>query len=301
MTAGERIRHALSVLGLNRSMVVRRLIRLGHPRLRELHARAQRGEDLLGLALRPPLRWLQKGDLRVPQGHGAGLRLDMTYLPISHAHVGSIAFGNLESSVQEAMLRHLGKGGVFYDIGANLGFFALLGAHLAGFDEGHVYAFEAAPDNADAIRSNARINGTYNVSVIAKAVSSHAGIGRLQVVDDQSWSKLEEYGEHPYTEHVIDVELVAIDDLVEAGDVLPPTVVKIDVEGAEIAVLEGMRRTIAKYRPAIICELHDTHREFAAAMREHDYRVLNLEGTIPVEEAGASAHSLALPPLHPGD
>lgn len=301
MNPAMKIRHGLSVLGLNRSMVVRRLIRLGHPRLRELTARAERGQDALGLALRPALRWLEKGALRVPQGHAAGLRFDMAYLPISHAHVGSIAFGNLESSVQEAMIRHLGRGGVFYDIGANLGFFALLGAHLAGLEEGHVYAFEAAPDNADAIRRNAWLNGTPNVHVIAKAVSARAGVGRLQVVDDQSWSKLEEYGEHPFTAKVIDVDMVAIDDLVAAGDVLPPTVVKIDVEGAEIAVLEGMRRTIDEHRPAIICELHETHKEFAAAMREHGYRVLNLEGTIPVEEAGASAHSLALPPGNFGD
>jgi FkbM family methyltransferase len=225
----------------------------------------------------------------------------MRYLPISHAHVGSIAFGNLESSVQEAMVRHLGRGGVFYDIGANLGFFAMLGAHLAGLHEGHVYAFEAAPENAEAIRHNAELNAIPNITVIAKAVSSHAGRGRLQVVDDQSWSKLEEYGEHPNTEQVIEVELVAIDDLVGSGELPPPTLVKIDVEGAEIAVLEGMRQTIARHQPAIICELHGTHREFVQEMAGHNYRLINLEGTIPVQEEGASAHALALPPLGAGD
>jgi hypothetical protein len=62
-----------------------------------------------------------------------------------------------------------------------------------------------------------------------------------------------------------------------------------------------MRRTIDAYRPAIICELHDTHREFVEAMSHHDYRLINLEGTIPVAQEGASAHALALPPLDPGD
>jgi FkbM family methyltransferase len=229
------------------------------------------------------------------------LVFDMHYLPIAHAHIGSIAFGNLESSVQEAMVRHLGRGGIFYDIGANLGFFSLLGAHLAGVDEGHVYAFEAAPSNAEAIRRNAVLNAVENVTVICKAVSSAAGRGRLQVVDDQSWSKLEDYGEHPYTEKVIDVELVAIDDLVGRGELPPPTLVKIDVEGAELAVLEGMRRTIEEHRPAIICELHGTHQGFVDAMGRHGYRLINLEGTIPVQEEGASAHALALPPLDQGD
>jgi FkbM family methyltransferase len=296
-----RARTKISGLGLNRSMLVRRMIRYGHPHLREMRSRAMTGGDPRSLALRGAIRWIERGRLRVPQGHGAGLLLDMRYLPISHAHVGSIAFGNLESSVQEAMVRHLGPGGIFYDVGANLGFFAMLGAHLAGVRQGHVYAFEAAPENAEAIRHNAHLNGIPNITVIDKAVSSHSGRGRLQVVEDQSWSKLEEYGEHPDTEQVIDVDLVAIDDLVGSGEIPAPTLVKIDVEGAEIAVLEGMRQTITEHRPAVICELHGTHREFVTAMAEHNYRLINLEGTIPVEEEGASAHALALPPLDGGD
>lgn len=294
------VRHWLGSRGLNRSIVLRRLIRIGHPRLRELRTRATEGRDPVSRAMGVGVRWLESGVLRIPQGHGGGIALDMRYLPVSHAHFGSLAFGNLETAVQEAMVRHLGPGGVFYDIGANLGFFSLLGAHLAG-REGRVYAFEAAPDNAEAIRANAELNSLDNIEVIAKAVSAHSGTGRLQIVDDQSWSKLEEYGEHPYTEKVIEIELVSIDELLEAGALLPPTLVKIDVEGAEIAVIEGMRATIERHRPAIICELHGTHAEFIALMDELGYRLINLEGTIPVSEEGASAHALALPPLHPGD
>jgi FkbM family methyltransferase len=296
-----RIKDKLGRAGLNRSMLVRRLIRLGHPRLRELRAYAMDGTGVRAQALRAGVNWLEDGVLRVPQGHAGGLAFDMGYLPISHAHVGSIAGGNLESAVQEAMVRHLARGAVFYDIGANLGFFSLLAAHLSGLREGRVVAFEAAPDNAEAIRVNAELNGVPNVQVRCVAVSASSGHAELQVVDDQSWSKLAEYGEHPFTVEVIEVETVAIDDLVCGGELPPPDVVKIDVEGAEIAVLEGMRETIKRHRPAIICELHDTHAAFVATMNEHRYRVINLEGTIPVEEEGASAHALALPPLDAGD
>jgi FkbM family methyltransferase len=300
MTAA-RVRHALAAVGINRSMIIRRMVRLGHPRLRELRARAMGDRDPGALALRTLLSWLERGVLRVPQGHAGGLAFDMHYLPLSHAHIGSLAFGNLETAVQEAMVRHLGPGGVFYDVGANLGFFSLLAAHLVGLDQGQVYAFEAAPDNARAIRANAELNSIPNITVIDKAVSSRAGTGRLQIVDDQSWSKLEEYGEHPYTERVIDIELVAIDDLLRAGALAPPTAVKIDVEGAEIAVLDGMRETLERHQPAVICELHGTHGEFLAAMRNHGYRLINLEGPGPITEASPSAHALALPKLDPGD
>jgi FkbM family methyltransferase len=290
----------MGMAGVNRAAVMRRLIALGHPRLRELRQQALEGSGPRAWALGRFVRWLEGGLLRVQQGHAAGLAFEMRDLQIAHAHLGSILGGDLESAVQEAMIRHLPRGGVLYDIGANLGFFSLLGATLAGPD-GRVYAFEAAPQNAQAIERNAELNKLTTITVIAKAVSAASGQGRLQVVDDQSWSKLIDYGEHPFTQEVIDVELVAIDDLVSAQEIPPPDLVKIDVEGAEIAVLEGMRATIERHRPAIICELHDTHAEFTRVMRELGYRLINLEGTVPVDEQGASAHALALPPQHPGD
>jgi FkbM family methyltransferase len=301
MSLTRRIKHELGDLGLNRSMLVRRLIRLGHPRLRELRGLAMDGRGVRARALRAGVQWLEAGVLRIPHGHAVGLVFDMGYLPLSHAHVGSIAGGNLESAVQEAMVRHLAPGAVFYDIGANLGFFSLLAARLSGLREGRVYAFEAAPDNAEAIRRNAELNLIPNVEVISAAVSASSGRAQLQVVDDQSWSKLADYGEHPFTVDLIDVETVAIDDLLARGALPPPDLVKIDVEGAEIAVLQGMRDTIERHHPAIICELHDTHAEFVSSMKAHGYRLINLEGTIPVQDEGASSHALALPPLHPGD
>ena len=273
-------------MGVNRGRVVRRMVRLGHPRLRALEHSAHE-RPLARALLGPLLRWLQRGDIVVIYGLGAGLRMSMRWLPVSHAHLGSIAFGNLEPSVQEAMLRHLPRGGTFYDVGANLGFFALL---------------EPAPDNVDAVRHNASINALHNVEVVEKAVAERTGEARLQVVDDQSWSKLEAYGAHPGTEQVITVPIVALDDALAAGELPPPDVIKIDVEGAELAVLEGMARTLAEHRPAIICELHDTHGPFVEHMRAAGYRVVNLEGAGPVEDAAApSAHALALPRDDSGD
>lgn len=284
-------------MGIDRSTIIRRLMRLGHPRLRELRAAAMSGETLAGRLLAPLVTALERGVLRIPHGRAGGLALNLSHLPISHAHLGSIASGNLETDVQEAMVRHLERGGVFYDVGANVGFFALLAAHLVGLREGHVYAFEPAPENASAIIGNSQLNGIPNITVIAKAVGAQSGHGRLQVVDDQSWSKLEEYGLHPNTEAIIDVELVALDDLVGAGEIRPPTLIKIDVEGAELAVLQGSRTTIAEHRPAIICELHDTHREFLAMVEELGYRAINLTSAVPIEQAPPSAHALALPAL----
>jgi len=284
------VRLALSRLGLNRSMLVRVLTRLGQPNLRELRTRAPAA--VVG--------WLEAGTVTVPVGHAQGLVFDLRHLRIDHAHLGSIATGMLETSVQEAMVRHLGTGGVLYDVGANLGFFSLLGARLAG-PEGHVYAFEPAPENVQALRRHIGLNRIENLAVREQAAAAESGRGRLQLVDDRSWSKLEGYGQHPGTERVVDVELVAIDELVASGELRPPSVVKIDVEGAELAVLEGMTATLERHQPAVICEVHGTHEAFAAFMRARGYRVVNLEGVRPIEQDPRSEHALALPPLDPGD
>lgn len=301
MGALQEAKYALSRHGLNRTLVVRRLTHeISHAELRELRASALRGHGVKARALRFMLSRLERGILRVPQGRGGGLILDMRYIPVSHAHAGALASGNLESSVQEALVRHSQRGGVVYDVGANLGFFSMLAARLVGPD-GRVYAFEPAPENAEAIGRNAELNLLGNITVIPKAVSARAGTARLQIVDDQSWSRLEEYGEHPGTERVLEVETVTIDALVDAGELPPPALVKIDVEGAELGVLEGMGSTIERHRPVIVCELHDTNHGFAAAMAAHSYRVVNLEGPEPIDQGSDSHHALGLPPLDPGD
>lgn len=272
-----------------RTHLVRALTRLGNRRLRRLRARAVRLPPL-----HPLLRLVESGAVTVPAGRGAGLRFYRRHLRIDHAHLGSIVYGLLEIPVQEAMVRHLPAGGVLYDVGANLGFFSLLGARLAG-PEGQVYAFEPVPETAAAVRDHAQLNGLATVQVISQAAAAAAGRGQLQLVDDRSWSKLEAYGEHPATERVIPVELVAIDDLVSSGRLPPPTLVKIDVEGGELEVLRGMTATLAQHRPAVICELHGTQPQFAAFMAEQGYRVINLEGPLPVEQDPAAEHALALP------
>lgn len=278
-----------------RSMAIRALARLGQPRLHALRSWATAS----GLG-RAATRGLESGTVTVPAGPAQGIRFRLRRLPLDHAHFGAIVNGRLEIAVQEAMIRHLPPGGVLFDVGANLGFFSLLGARLAG-PSGHVYAFEPVPENAEALAEHAALNQIGNVTVIERAVGARSGPARLQLVADRSWSKLAAYGEHPQTERVIEVEAVAIDDLLAGGRLPPPAVVKIDVEGAELEVLEGMGQAIAAHRPAIICELHGTQTEFAAAMDAQDYRVINLKGTTPVDRDPAAQHALALPRADPGD
>ena len=272
---------------------MRRVSPLGHERLLAFERLRRRNRLVRGLV--GPLRWwYRRGSLRVTSGIGEGLRLSTAHIPVSHAHVGLLTSGMLEVPVQEAMRRLLGPGDVFYDIGANVGFFALVGTRLVGPD-GVVVAFEPVPENAAAIRESADLNGFANLHVVERAAGRAAGRGRLLLVEDLSWSHLESRGRHPRTTDTLEIEIVAIDDLVAEGRLQPPQLVKIDVEGAEIDVVAGMRRTIEKHRPAIVCELHDTAEAFVAAMDELGYTTSNLEGKHSVLDAPPEARALATP------
>jgi len=278
---------------IGRTRLLRQVAALGHERLLAFE-RLRRRNPLVRALVAPVRWWLRRGSMRVDAGLAQGLRLSLAHIPISHAHAGLLASGLLELSVQQAMKRLLAHGDVFYDVGANVGFFALAGARLVG-PAGAVYAFEPVPENAAAIRASAELNGLANIEVVAKAVGRATGRDRLLLVEDLSWSHLESRGLHPLATGTLEIETVAIDDLVADGRLRPPQLVKIDVEGAEIDVLEGMRKTMEEHRPAIVCELHDTAAAFIETMEALGYATSNLEAKQSLLDAPPSVHALAVP------
>ena len=226
------------------------------------------------------------------------LYVDTTDFPLDHAHAGLIVRGTLELSVQEALRRTLPRGGVLYDVGANVGFFTLLGARIVG-ESGRVIAFEPVPACARAVARNIELNGLTQAEIREVAVGAADGEARLLVVGEASWSHMESTRKrHRDVRAELDVTVVSIDGLVATGTIPPPDVLKIDTEGAEIEIVEGMRETLKRHGPAIICELHDTNERFAALMDELDYRVTNLDGPEPIAQAGA-IHVLAQPANRP--
>ena len=248
---------------------------------------ARRGP--VGWLFRRLWRWLGARPVPIKSGATAGLLISTAFDP-THVQAPELARGTLEPHVQLALRRCLKRGAVFYDIGANLGFFSLLAASSAG-PHGRVYALEPVPMNAAIVRRNAALNGFANITVLECAASSTSGSTRLQLIADLSWSMLDRSWRHPQTRSVIDVEAVSIDDLVAAGRASPPDVVKLDVEGAELEVIAGMRATIARHRPIIICELHGTASAFFALVRAAGYTAELLE----VAGGGEGVHAIARP------
>lgn len=164
--------------------------------------------------------------------------------------------GNVEPGLQKVLGNWLKPRMVFYDLGANLGFFSLLGARMVGAD-GEVFSFEADPEVAEQVRQNAARNAFSHVHVVNAAVWSSTGSVTFTRSDtaqspDRGWGKVVSNAESQ--ERIITVASTSLDDFGRSH--AAPDFIKCDVEGAESEVFEGARELIAKHGPIVACEVH---------------------------------------------
>lgn len=239
----------VSPLVLDFAAVLARLISLLPPGLIRAVGGLQFKLPLVGPLIGYAGRRLLAREGVIRHGVGAGLRFD------ARGGFAGYLLGTSEPLEQETLARLLKPGMVFYDIGANVGFYSTIAARIVG-PSGRVYAFEPCPEFAAAARRNAALNGFSNVEVIEAAVSDRPGEARFV---------LGPVGANSSTGPGGGVAVISID---ECEGLRPPDVVMIDVEGAEVGVLRGMLRTIREHRPAIICEVHWVVAEFDGVRRE---------------------------------
>lgn len=176
-----------------------------------------------------------------------------TFGVVSRAAAKEIGFAERnERELLEDLLSELSADDVFFDVGGNIGIHACL-ANLAT-QGGSVVAFEPHPTNARELRRNAARNGC-SLRVVERALSDGVGTVRLAYGrGDVSGNAAIGDGSEAGT---VSVRSDAGDAAVERGEVPHPTVVKIDVEGAEPLVIEGMKRTLADERcRTVYCEIH---------------------------------------------
>ncbi|WP_435159754.1 FkbM family methyltransferase [Haladaptatus sp. DFWS20] len=149
-----------------------------------------------------------------------------------------------ERPVLADLLSRLQPDDVFYDVGAYIGSYTCLAA--AALSDGQVVTFEPREEKAVCIETNLSRNGL-QADVRREALSDEAGEATFST---DGVAQLSETG----TEHVT---LKNGDELVERGEVPPPTVVKIDVEGAELDAIRGLSETLSRPDCRVVyCEVH---------------------------------------------
>lgn len=154
---------------------------------------------------------------------------------------------------------------VFYDIGANIGFFSVLAAQCWE-GQGKVFAFEPSPITHRFLKRNIAVSTYKNIAAYKLGVSSKAGNVYFDTTLGRGEQKVSESGNAT-------IDIIKLDDWVDSNNAPLPTIVKIDVEYHEMEALKGMAQIIERAKPIMMIAVHtdDLHRQVAKLMTESGY------------------------------
>ena len=237
--------------------------------------------------------WVKGRDGVILNGVAQGLRFN-----VAGSHSGFM-LGSHEVEVQKALAALLRPGMVYFDAGANVGFFAIIAARMLG-PTGRVVCFEPLPANARQIEYNAALNGFSNITVSLDALGGSNRSETFRTSAEPTWGMLTSVGKAPEkSSGSIEVKVRTLDSLCGPGALPYPDLMKIDVEGAEVELLEGAAATIAACRPLLIIELHNTNDTVLAALRKLGYHAGVLGGDVAVRDVKWDANIIAAPADRP--
>lgn len=179
------------------------------------------------------------------------------------------------------------RGDTVIDVGANIGDWALPAAHAVGA-EGLVLAFEPTPRVAAALGKSALANRLKQLKIFPVALSSAAGEVDFSVEQENTGGsrlgKIPDDREKLYSHlrhfNHIKVQARTLDDVIGEHDIHRVDVIKIDVEGNELSVLEGAQETLRRFKPALFLETGledgDSRERMAAKLSSLGYGIVGV-------------------------
>lgn len=162
-----------------------------------------------------------------------------------------------ELGVQHSLSSLLEPGDRFVDIGANIGMITLHAAALVT-ETGEVECFEPNPECVATITENIKINDIRHVRIHPVGLSDSKGVLRLHLTSAHTGTATFADVDKYELVKVFEVQVLVGDDILLKNP-KPVRLVKIDVEGFELHVLRGLKRTLDTFRPLLITEFVEEH------------------------------------------
>ncbi|WP_411964461.1 FkbM family methyltransferase [Haloferax sp. YSMS24] len=147
------------------------------------------------------------------------------------------------------------KSDVVYDIGANTGLYSLFAAQKC--PEGQVISFEPYPPNLNLLKRDIARNKIQNIKVVDVALSDTVGNVEFSQPAEEDVGYGSASIESKMSKGTIKIPTTTGQRLIEDGEIPAPNIVKIDVEGSEPLVIEGLEKALSAPRcRAVYCEVH---------------------------------------------
>ncbi|MFQ5940516.1 MAG: FkbM family methyltransferase, partial [Nitrososphaerales archaeon] len=167
-----------------------------------------------------------------------------------------IVFKAHEPLSTKLLTKQLKKDMVCIDIGANIGYYALLESKITK----RVIALEPSPLNYKILLDNIRLNNIQNIQPYNIAVGDRNGDTEFLISDRSNWSRIpqkiytvEAYGQESVSS--IKVPIVTLDSFIDKQKIDQVNFVRMDIEGYEYHALKGMHKTL-EFRPLLQIEIH---------------------------------------------
>jgi len=192
----------------------------------------------------------QEFDFVVNAGPAKGLRY-----PILLPDDKGVWTGNYEVEFVSALVGAVRPSDVCFDVGGWRGY---CGGAMATHQAKKVFIFEPLPDNCQRIERLVSLNPNLPIHLVKSAVGAKNGTATFSILDATSMGKLSDSPFQPEvrSEKSITVGVVSLDSWRLANNVQAPNVMKIDVEGAEVMVLQGAIDTLKESHPMLFIECH---------------------------------------------
>jgi FkbM family methyltransferase len=176
-------------------------------------------------------------------------------------------FSKHEKVIFKYYRNHLNSNSIFYDVGANIGVHTVAASRKIVSGKGKVFSFEPDPENLNFLRENIALNdATSYCSIVPSAVGAMPGTllfqrdtvssatGRLALLGANS-AQHDWMGLAPVE---ISVDCTTLDEVVFQKMYPSPDLIKVDVEGAELLVLQGAQQLLHSRKPDIIFDGMDS-------------------------------------------
>lgn len=145
-----------------------------------------------------------------------------------------------------------------FDVGANVGYFALLEARILG-EQGQIYAIEAEPNNAARLKHNIELNNYSNIDVLQIAIGAERTQLELAQRSSSNVHRMKDILGDKQAVGLVDVEVHPLDALIEKESIPEDEliIVRMDIEGYEGRAFEGMSELLSSDRPMyLFTEIH---------------------------------------------